>query len=383
MPTPEIFFLTAEPSADLHVSMLAVELFRRGEYRLTGSGGALMRRAGVATDFDSTHWATMGPVQAAKRIPEALAMRRRLLRLLAERRPDLIVLVDFVGFNMHLGRRIRRFPWHVPILYYFPPKSWDQSEWDRSGLGEVADVVATPFSWSEALLRKHGIEAHWVGHPVVDRVQPVADQTALRQELGLPTAERYVGLLPGSRRRERALMGPQMIGAALRLLADSGYHFLWSPGPPGTTDRVVIPAALRAHLTVVDDSVRLLQAADLTLTSFGTTTLEATAAEAPIIGMYRGTAVETLTFMMMRLPTKLYAMPNIILGREAIPELVLRQSDAWRLAERARGLFDDPAALPRMRQDLREAREALGPPGAIGRVADLIEATLARGGATP
>ncbi len=383
MPAPEIFFLTAEPSADLHVSMLAAELLRRRAYRLTGSGGALMRRAGVATDFDSTSWATMGPVQAVKRIPEALAMRRRLLRLLAQRRPDLLVLVDFGGFNMHLGRRIRRFPWHLPILYYFPPKSWDQSEWDRSDLGRVADVVATPFSWSEALLRKHDIEAHWVGHPVVDRVQPVADQAALRQELGLPTAERYVGLLPGSRRCERALMGPQMIGAALHLLADGGYHFLWSPGPPGTTDRLAIPAALRAHLTVVDDSVRLLQAADLTLTSFGTTTLEATAAEAPIIGMYRGTAVETLTFMMMRLPTKLYAMPNIILGREAIPELVLRQSDAWRLAQRARGLFDDPAALPRMKQDLHEACAALGPPGAIVRTADLIEATLARGGATP
>jgi lipid-A-disaccharide synthase len=378
MPSPGIFFLTGEPSADLHVSLLATELLRRGDYRLTGTGGALMRQAGVQTDFDSTNWGTMGIVQALKRLPEAVVVRGRLLRLLRQRRPDLIVMVDFGGFNMHIGRHVRRFPWHVPILYYFPPKSWDKSEWDRSRLGHVADVVATPFSWSETLLRKDGIDAHWVGHPVVDRVQPVADQQALRRGLGLPAAERYVGFLPGSRRPERALIGPHMIGAALRQLADGGYHFLWSPGPAGTVDRVPIPPQLRPHLTVVERSVDLLQAADLTITSFGTTTLEATAGETPIIGMYRGTALETLAFLMMRLPTKLYAMPNIILGYEAVPELVLRQSDAERLANCARRLFADPEALTKMKQELRRARQELGPPGAIGRTADLVEATLAR-----
>jgi lipid-A-disaccharide synthase len=378
MPAPEIFFLTAEPSADLHVSLLAAELLRRGDYRLTGSGGELMRRAGVHTDFDSTNWATMGIVQAVKRIPEALVVRGQLLRLLRERRPDLIVMVDFGGFNMHVGRHIRRFPWHIPILYYFPPKSWDKSEWDRSPLGHVADVVATPFSWSETLLRQAGLEAHWVGHPVVDRIQPLSDPAPLRQRLGLPAAQRYVGLLPGSRRAERALLGRHMIGTALRLMGEGGYHFLWSPGPPGTVDQIVIPPALQPHLTVVASSVELMQAADLTVTSFGTTTLEATAAEAPIIGVYRGTAMETLAFRMMRLPTKLYAMPNIILGREAIPEFILRRADAAHLSACVRRLFADPAALPQMKQDLRQARQELGPPGAVQRTADLVEATLAR-----
>ncbi len=378
MPPREIFFLAAEPSADLHVSLLATELLRRGDYRLTGAGGPLMRQAGVQTDFDSSGWATIGPIQAIRRMPEALAVRGRLLRLLRERRPDLLVLVDFGGFNMHIGRQVRRFPWHMPILYYFPPKSWDKSERDRSSLGQVADVVATPFHWSERLLRQDGIEAHWVGHPVVDRVQPVADQANLRRRLGLPAAERYVGMMPGSRRRERALMGPQMIGAALRLLADGDTHFLWSPGPPGSVDRVPIPASLQPRLTVVERSLDLLQAADLTLTSFGTATLEATAAEAPIIGMYRGTLIESLIFPLMRVPTKVFAMPNIILGYEAVPELILGESNARCLAERARGLLADPQALARLKDQLRQAREELGPPGATARTADVVESVLAR-----
>jgi len=169
-----------------------------------------------------------------------------------------------------------------------------------------------------------------------------------------------------------------MTGAALRLLAEGSYHFLWSPGPPGTVDRVTIPPQLRPHLTVVDNSVNVLQAADLTITAFGTTTLEATAGETPIIGMYRGTALEVLAFRMMRLPTKHFAMPNIILGYEAVPELILRASDAPRLADCVRRLFADPRALPEMKQALRRARAELGPPGAIGRAADLVEATVAR-----
>ena len=173
-------------------------------------------------------------------------------------------------------------------------------------------------------------------------------------------------------------MGPQMIGAALRLLADGDTHFLWSPGPPGSVDRVPIPASLQPRLTVVERSLDLLQAADLTLTSFGTATLEATAAEAPIIGMYRGTLIESLIFPLMRVPTKVFAMPNIILGYEAVPELILGESNARCLAERARGLLADPQALARLKDQLRQAREELGPPGATARTADVVESVLAR-----
>lgn len=382
MPPKEVFFITGEPSADLHASMLATELLRRGDYRLTGAGGPLMRQAGVQTDVDSSDWATMGLVQTLRRIPAALLARGPLLKLLEQRRPDLLVLVDFGGFNMNIARHVRRFSWHLPILYYFPPKSWDKRERDRSDLVKLADAVATPFPWSERLLRADGVNAHFVGHPVMDRIQPVEDQARLRQDLGLPAAERYVGLMPGSRRIERALMGPQLLGAARRLVADGGYHFLWSPGPPGFVDRLRIPTSLAPHVTIVERSVDLLHAADVTVMSFGTTTLEATAALAPLIGVYRGTLVETATYALMKLPTKYYALPNIILGYGALPELVRRGSDAAPLAECIRGLFARPQALAEARAALARAREQLGTPGSIQRTADLVESTLAgRGGA--
>lgn len=377
MKQPEIFFIAAEPSADLHTSLLAAELSRRGEYALTGAGGPLMRTAGVTTDFDSANWAVMGLPQAIRRLPEALRVRGQILRLLQTRTPDLLVLVDFGGFNVNIAANVRRLLPRLPILYFFPPRSWDKSERDRSRLAELTDAIATPFKWSEQLLRKDGANAHFVGHPVVDRISPAADVSALRRRLGLPEPRHFVGLMPGSRRSERRLLGPQMLGAAQRLASGGGYHFLWSPGPPGLPASPV-PAELEPHLTVVGDSADLLGAADLTVMSFGTTTLEATAALAPIIGVYRGTMLEILQFRLMKLPAH-YAMPNIILEKEAMPELILDGCKARPLAERIGQIMADPQALAGMREALRQARAQLGPPGAIARTADLVEATLAAG----
>lgn len=377
MKHPEIFFIAAEPSADLHTSLLAAELSRRGEYVLTGAGGALMRAAGVNTDFDSANWAVMGVPQALRRLPEAIRVRRQILRLLQARTPDLLVLVDFGGFNVNIAAKVRRLLPRLPILYSFPPRSWDKSDRDRSRLAKLTDAIATPFEWSERLLQKDGVNAHFVGHPVVDRISPAGDVPALRRRLGLPECRHFIGLMPGSRRAERRLLGPPLLGAAQRLSAEGGVHFLWSPGPPGLPPSRV-PADLEPHLTVISDTGDLLRASDLTIMSFGTSTLEATAALAPFIGVYRGTMFERLQFHLMKLPPH-YAMPNIILEREAMPEMIMDSCSARPLAARIRQILSDPQALPAMREALRQARAQLGPPRAIARTADLVEATLAAG----
>lgn len=377
MKQPQIFFIAAEPSADLHTSLLAAELSRRGEYALAGAGGPLMRAAGVATDFDSAHWAVMGLPQAIRRLPEALRVRGQMLRLLQDRTPDLLVLVDFGGFNVNIAANVRRLLPRLPIVYFFPPRSWDRSDRDRSRLARLTDAIATPFEWSERLLQKDGANAHFVGHPVVDRIRPAEDVLALRRQLGLPEARHVIGLMPGSRLSERRLLGPQLLGAAQRLLGDNRYHFLWSPGPPGLPPSPV-PMELEPHLTVISDTADLLEASDLAVMSFGTSTLEATAALTPFIGVYRGTMLEILQFRIMKLPAH-YAMPNIILEKEAMPELILDGCKARPLAERIGQIMADPQALAGMREALRQARAQLGPPGAIARTADLVEATLAAG----
>ncbi|MEN6640874.1 MAG: hypothetical protein ABFE08_00365 [Armatimonadia bacterium] len=376
MKSPEIFFVVGEPSGDLHSALLAGELLKRGSFRLTGAGGDKMRQAGVVTDFDSGGWGAIGVPEALRKIPGLYLAKLRLLRLLRERRPALLVLVDCGAFNVRLARAVRQFPWHQPIMYYFPPSSWDQSERDRSPLAAITDVVATPFPWSETLLRKDGINAHFIGHPVVDRIQPVQDKPQFRRELGLPEAEHYVGLLPGSRKVERTLLGPQMLEAARRLIATGQYHFLWSSPPAKQAGADHLPADLQDHITVIGESASIFRASDLVLTSFGTATLEAAAALTPMLTMYRGTLAMRLQYRLMSFSTKYYAMPNIIAQRELVPELIQDEASGPALASRIAELFAEPERLAEITEGLRDVRAQLGPPGAAGRAADLVVAAV-------
>jgi lipid-A-disaccharide synthase len=261
-------------------------------------------------------------------------------------------------------------------MYYFPPSSWDRSERDRSPLAAIADVVATPFPWSEALLRKDGVNAHFVGHPVVDRVVPVDNQAALRGALGLPAAKHYVGLLPGSRRVERNLLGPQMLEVVRSLSPSEDYHFLWSPPPSAAAGPDRVPPELAPYLTIMANSVTIFQAADLILTSFGTSTLEAAAATTPMLAMYRGTAAMRLQYRLMKIATPYYAMPNIIAERELVPELIQDEASGPELARRVAELFAAPEHLAQMREGLRQVRQQLGEPGASARAAALALETI-------
>lgn len=374
--------MAGEPSGDLHSALLAAELLQRGSFHLTGAGGPRMRAAGVQTDLDSSTWGAIGVPEALSKLPLLYRQKGRLLRLLCQRRPALLVLVDFGAFNVRFARAVRKLPFHQPIMYYFPPSSWDQTERDRSPLAALTDVVATPFSWSERLLRQDGINAHFIGHPVVDRVKPVADKASYRQSLGLPPARRYVGLLPGSRKVERALLGPQMLQAARLLSQTDDYHFLWSPSPVHASAPDRIPADLIGKVTVCNESVEIFQASDLILTSFGTSTLEAAAAETPMLTMYRGTWAMRLQYRLMRFNTPYYAMPNIIAREELVPELIQDEASGPRLAQRVHELFTDASALDGMRTGLARVREQLGPPGAAGRAAELAIAALDKGAET-
>ncbi len=370
----QVFFVAGEPSGDLHASELAQELRDAGGLSVGAVGGPRLRAAGADILIDSSAWGAVGIPQALRQLPTCYAAYLKVVAHLLKHPPDLLVPVDFGAFNMRLLRRLGAHG-RPRVLYFFPPGSWSRSERDWSDMAQLTDCVATPFSWSEEMLRQQGVNAHFVGHPVVDRVEPSDDVPALRCELGVAGDCFCLGLLAGSRALERRLLGPQMLAAAARLLASySHLHVLFSPPPSaaGGGDGSLNLAQLGDRATVVTDTVKLLQASDLVLTAFGTATLEAAAALCPMIAVYRGTTGMWLQFRLMKPRSEFYAMPNIIAGNEVVPEFIRPdQTDAQALSEAASRLIQDEKARAAMKERLASVRRALGPPGAIRRTADL------------
>ncbi len=366
--------MTGELSGDIHAAGLACELAGMADVRLTGAGGQHMREAGVATDFDSTGWGAIGLPQAVRKIPYLLLQKKRIVNMIKQRQPALLILIDFGAFNVRLARTVRQACSDQRIMYYFPPSSWRRRAHDWSFLDELVDMVATPFKWSAQQLRNCGVAAHWVGHPVVDRFSDQQEAADFRRQQSLPDGDPVVGLMPGSRDVERNCIGPQLLAAAKLLhskLPDA--QFLWSELSAAQPSKLDRRAAGADYVTPLADSRSLILASDIVVTASGTATLEATAALRPLIMVYRGTLAMQIQARFMDFGTDYFAMPNIIAGRYIIPELIQNEVNPERLCD----LHNSESHQEQMKQELTEVRAELGPPGAARRAAQLALALIA------
>jgi lipid-A-disaccharide synthase len=341
--------------------------------RLWGMGGSRMRQAGVKVRFDSTHWGAMGTYEALKLAPRLLRVLARVKRELLDRRPEVLVLIDFGAFNARLAAWARQEG--MKVFYYFPPGSWRRGP-IRPGprsLPTIADRIATPFPWSAAALREAGADAHFVGHPLLDIAQPAMSPAAFRQLHDLPADARLICHLPGSRRHELRYNWPAMRGAARQLserLPDLRHVLALAPSVSIEAARDLAPAVrLRPPATVYD----ALSACDLAITKSGTVTLEAAILGRPMVILYRGSRIQEVEYYLLhRRRIRFIGMPNIILDRIAFPELIQHAASPEGIAAAALPLLTDPEARRTATEALAAVRGVLGEPGAVTRTATLI-----------
>ncbi len=372
---PEVFFVVGEPSGDAHAAMLAARLRELADVRMTGMGGPRMRQAGVATLLDSTAWSALGVMESLRKALRVYRQAHRAVQEILHRKPALVVLVDCGAVNVHIARDVKAANAAQKILYYFPPRSWQRQPRDWSKFAAVVDAVATPFPWSAEILARYLDNVRWVGHPIVDRLAPPADRSAVRRRLGLPHGQPTVGLLPGSRPLERRCLGPQLLVAATVIKEQlAGARFLWSAFDRNDRSERMLGRliARRDDVTPVSNCHDLLAASDIALVCLGTATLEAAAAGCPMVTAYRGNWLMAIEFRLRRPVADFYAMPNIILQREVVPELIHRQATGERLGQEIVSLWEDEPRRERMAADLQQVRAALGKPGAARRAAQMV-----------
>jgi len=374
--TRQILLSCGEASGDLYCSELARELKRiEPGIQCFGLAGAASARAGVELLVRLEQVSVIGLVEVVAKLP---ALRRALSTLVdaaARRRPAAAVLIDFSGFNLRLGRRLKALG--VPVVYYVSPQVWAWRAGRIRTIKNTVDRMLVILPFEEALYQSAGVPVRFVGHPLVDLVRPREDRSSFLGRLGLDPARLLVVVMPGSRRSELALHLPILVQATERLDAarpDLQFLFLKAPTVDSAAFRPVEAASARVRIAEAVNYEALAHAAVAVVAS-GTATVEAALSDTPMVVVYQ---VGALTYLLGRPLVKVphYAMVNLIAGRPLVPELIQDRMTAEAVAEEVLRLLH-PAAAAAMRQGLAEVRTKLGAGGASRRAAEEVLALAA------
>ncbi len=360
----EILFVAGEVSGDLHAAAVARALTQAGApFALTGVGGDAMRDAGVELIAHTAKRAVMGFVEPLKHIPRFIRLRRELRRRIASGRVALVVLIDSAGFNMRVAAAAAEVG--VPVLYYITPQVWASRAGRLAALARTVTRAAVILPFEEQLLREHGIDATFVGHPLLDRAVDLPDRAEARRALGIGPDERLLVLFPGSRAQEIARHLDPVVATARELQSrDPRLRVIVSSAP-----HVSIPPERCPFPLVNAASFPLLRAADAALCKSGTTTLEAAIALCPFAVAYRTSAFEyAVARRLVKIP--FIGLVNIVAGREVAREFVQDALRPTAVADALEPLLDLHSVQRKVLvEQLRAVRDLLGQPGAATRVA--------------
>jgi lipid-A-disaccharide synthase len=365
----EILILAGEASGDLHGAALAEQLHRlRPEIALAGTGGARMEAAGVT--LIATQPGVVGFIEPIRHIPAHWRLQRAIRTRLRSGTVALVILIDYGFFNLRVGSDAKAAG--VPVLYFITPQVWASRAGRLKQMARVITKAAVILPFEQELLRSSGIDATFVGNPLLDRAVGMPDRAEARRRLGIPETGELLALFPGSRSQEilRHLGG--FLGVARELeRRRPGLRVVMSLAPT-----VEIPQDRVPYPLVRAPSFNLLRAADVALCKSGTTTLEAAVAGCPCAVVYRMSAI---TFAIAKRVVKIsnIGLVNVVAGRRVAPEFVQGEFEPVRVADALDKLFDPESPERRaMIAGLDEVRRRLGQPGAAERVAQMASAMV-------
>jgi lipid-A-disaccharide synthase len=296
----------------------------------------------------------VGITEILRHLPRIYARFGRLRRAIAQRRPDIGVVIDSPAFNLRVARALHRRG--IPVVYYVAPQFWAWRQWRARIVRRYVRQALTIFPFEVEFWRHWGVPAQFVGHPLAEASRPSISRDEMACQNQLDPAKPWITLMPGSRRREVEMNLPTMLAAAGRLGHD--YDFLLPVAPtlePGFLRRLVGEGSSIHLLTDARSALVHSQAA---VVASGTATVEAAMMATPFVMIYR---VSPVSFAVGRPLVKLrhFAMVNLIAGEEVVPELVQSNFTAENVVLRLRPLLAGTPERAKMLDGLARVRERL------------------------
>lgn len=367
----KVLFVAGEASGDLHAAGVAAALRRlRPELSLAAVGGPRLAEQGVELVHRDNQLGVMGFLEVVRHVPRHLMLLRTLKKMLQRGEIALVILIDYPGFNMKVAAAAKQA--RVPVLYYVTPQVW---AWGAGRIPKLAHFVtkaAVILPFEEQLLRGYGIDATFVGHPLLDRAIDMPTKQEAREALSLPQNVRVLALFPGSRQQEIDRHIDDFVATARELQRRTpALEVIVSVASTVALDSARCPFRL-----VHSASLSVLRAADAALCKSGTTTLEAAIADCPLVVAYRtGRISFALAKRVVKVPH--IGLVNVVAGREVAREFIQSEIVPERMADALVELFErDSPRRSAVLTGLAEVRSKLGSPGAADRVARMASALV-------
>ena len=374
-----IYFVAGEVSADNHGAAL-MRFLRELDpsLKFIGRGGSQMQQVAGA---QFKNWigeaAVLGLWEVLRKYGYFREQFRQTLSEIQESKPDAVVLIDYPGFNLRLARALRRQSHSEKTIYYISPQVW---AWNRRRIKKMArfiDLVLCIFPFETDLYAASGLRAVFVGHPMIERLET--------QKIDNRRDSNLIGLFPGSRSREVRKIFPVMIETARRLLQfNPTLHFQVAAASEELAremSEMLRAKQLADGQTIeiaVGQTAAIMQRAFLGIVASGSATLEAAYFRMPFVLIYK---VAWPTYVAARLVVNVdfLGMPNLLAGREVIPEFIQHEAKPDAIVKAVRLLMEDSPARDRMISDFNATTSKLGGTGASERAAQAILEELQTG----
>lgn len=369
----KIMFSAGESSGDQHAANMFVELQKlQSDIVGLGMGSAKMAQAGIDIRYDSANIAVIGVVEVIKHYAEIRRALTLMQQLVSSERPDLLVCVDYKEFNFKLARYAKQ--QGIKVLFYVSPQVWAWRPGRVKAYGKVIDMMAVIFPFETAYYDAENVPVRYVGHPSVDKVHAQFGKDEDLSRFGLDKNHPIVGLLPGSRTNEIKRLLPVMLAAAKKIQDNfPGCQFIL-PQADSISDVMLEDCISQSPLNITvikNQPYDVIQCCDAVMTSSGTATLEMALLNVPMVIVYK---LSTLTYWLGRWLVNIpfIGLPNIVLGKSIIKELIQHAATAENLSAEVIKIMTDQSYAEQMRENLNSVKQQLGQGGGSRNMAQLV-----------
>lgn len=379
-----IFIVTGEHSGDVHAAKVAKELKEiNPDIEIEAIGGENIKAEGIKLFGTHSKMGVVG-LDAFKAIFSHIQLGREILEYLKNVfKPDLVVLIDYGGFNLRLAKFLKKAGF--PVYYYIAPQVWASRKGRIKKIKKYIDKVMVIFPFEEDFHKNEGVNAEYVGHPLLSQLPKPVRKEKFCDKHFVDSGKKIIGIFPGSRKMELDYLMPIFIETANKIQekTDGNFEFFICRASNFTKEKFQehLEKALKKYgknkitFRVTEDNYGLLSSCDLAILASGTITLEAALYNTPMIVSYKAPVIAYWIYLMVKY-LEFVSLPNIISGKKVVGEFIQFKANAELMANESVELLYNNERKELMLSDLSKIREKLGDKIASKEVARIINETL-------